>query len=143
MKAEPAARPDRDKRKAVPPPPPRPVRDRGNAVTVEEEIPEVPAPAPKPEDGSDSEPEPLAPAAAASDAPMIGLPQAERSGVSKIAIVAAAFVVLAGGGYFMFSGSKSAGAGSADQRLHFRNVGSGNGASAEVDGLRPGELTPE
>jgi hypothetical protein len=40
------------------------------------------------------------------------LPQAERSGGFRIAIVAAAFVVLAGGGYFMFSGSKSAVAGS-------------------------------
>jgi hypothetical protein len=111
VNAEPAARPDREKRKAVPPPPSRPVRDRGNAVPVEEEIPEIPAPALKPKMVPIRKPEPLAPAAV-SDAPVIGLPQAERSGGSRIAIVAAAFVVLAGGGYFMFSGSKSAVAGS-------------------------------
>ena len=126
VKAEPAPRNDREKRKAVPPPPPRPVRDRGNAVPIEEEIAEVPAPAPKPKMVPIRKPEPLAPAAV-SDAPVIGLPQVERSGGSRIAIVAAAFVVLAGGGYFMFSGSKSAVAGSGTGDSISETSAAGNG----------------
>lgn len=112
-RSEPTVRPEQEKRpaaKSAPPAPPsRPVRDRSNAVPVEEVIPEPPPPALKPKMVPIRKPEPLAPAATVADAPMIGMPAAEKSGGSKIAIAAVVLVVLAGGGYFMFSGGKSTG----------------------------------
>ncbi|HYP07627.1 MAG TPA: hypothetical protein VER03_15445 [Bryobacteraceae bacterium] len=125
-KTEPAktsAPPERDRRPAAaakapaapapqqaPTPNRPPLRDRGNAVPVEEVL-EQPTPAPKPKMVPIRKPEPVAAAASAPERadnlPMLGMPEEQKSPITKIGMVAVVVAVLAGGAYVTFSGGKS------------------------------------